>query len=258
MYFISKLATALLAPLGTALLVAAVAVLCVALGRRRLAVGLGAAALAWLWLWATPAVGTALLLRLEATHPPQPLAAVSAAAAAVVLGGAISPPTATRPFANLHEAADRVWHAARLHHAGKAPLLVLAGGSDPARTAMSEAQAMQTLLLDLGVPASALLLEDRSRTTHENAQNSAALLRQRGIQRVLLVTSALHMPRAVAHFEAAGLVVVPAATDHTAPLVLGSWQSWVPDAGALADSGRGLKEVVGRWVVGPTARHSPS
>jgi uncharacterized SAM-binding protein YcdF (DUF218 family) len=245
---LSKLATALIAPLGTALLLAALALLCAALGRRRLAAGLGGFAVAWAWLWATPAVSAALLLRLEAPYPPQPLVTVPAAAAAVVLGGAISPPSSTRPYPNLHEAADRVWHAARLHHAGKAPLLVLAGGGDPACPGCSEAHAMQRLLQDLGVPAAALLLDDTSRNTRENALNAAALLQQRGIRRVLLVTSAFHMPRAMAQFEAAGLQAVPAATDHAEPRPVDNWRSWLPDAEALRDSGRAFKEVVGRWV----------
>ena len=141
-------------------------------------------------------------------------------------------------------------HAARLHHAGKAPLLVLSGGSDPDVTHGTEAQAMQMLLHDLSVSNAAMLQEGSSRTTRQNAENSAALLKHRGISRVLLVTSALHMTRAVAQFQAAGLAVVPVATDHTDPLALNNISAWMPDAGALADSGRAFKEVLGRWLAG--------
>jgi uncharacterized SAM-binding protein YcdF (DUF218 family) len=59
-------------------------------------------------------------------------------------------------------------------------------------TAASQAESlgMREFMLDLGVPAAALLTEERSRNTRENAEMSAKLLRERGIQKVLLVTSA--------------------------------------------------------------------
>jgi len=54
--------------------------------------------------------------------------------------------------------------------------------------------------------------ENRSRTTHENAQYSAAMLRAAGIGRVVLVAHAFDMRRATAEFAAAGIATVPAAT----------------------------------------------
>jgi uncharacterized SAM-binding protein YcdF (DUF218 family) len=237
---INTLATAALSPLGTALLLSGLAWLLGALGRRRLALALGGVALLWLYAWATPVASHALRAHLEAAHPPLPLAAVPQAQAMVVLGGAIAPPEAGQPYPNLGPAADRVWHAARLYHAGKAPVVVLSGGSDLTISEHPEAVAMGKLLQDLGVPASALLLEGSSRNTEQNARYSAALLRQQGVQRVLLVTSALHMPRALRHFEAQGLQVVPVATDHetshTAPRAL--WQRWLPNTSSLDGSAR--------------------
>lgn len=106
---------------------------------------------------------------------------------------------------------------------------------------------MQAVLASLGVPLAAMVLEERSRNTRENARFSAAVLLPQGRARVLLVTSALHMPRAVALFEAQGFAVLPAATDHTGrspPGALG----WLPDAGALEGSGSALKELVARWA----------
>ena len=248
MYALSKLAALLISPFGTALLAGTLALLCAVRGAQQLACTFGTAALIWVWLWATPAFSNGLCLKLEAAYPPLLLNDVPEEKAAVVLGGAISPPSGTQPFPNLHGGVDRVWHAARLHHAGKAPLLVLSGGSDPKVTHVTEAQAMQMLLRDLSVSDAAMLQEGASRTTRQNAENSAALLKQRGISRVLLVTSALHMARAVAQFQAAGLAVVPVAIDHTAPLMLNNVSAWLPDAGALADSGRAFKEALGRWL----------
>lgn len=92
----------------------------------------------------------------------------------------------------------------------------------------AESSGMRQFMLDLGVPAAALLTEERSHNTQENAEMSDKLLRERGIQQVLLVTSALHMRRAVHLFEQQGLVVHPVATDHE----VGSPKArfnWLPD-----------------------------
>jgi uncharacterized SAM-binding protein YcdF (DUF218 family) len=176
------------------------------------------------------------------------LSAVPQAQAMVVLGGAVAPPSGKFNQIDLGSATDRVWYAARLFHAGKAPLLVLSGGSDPQRDAYSEARAMAILLQDLGVPPQAMVLEENSRSTRENAAFSAALLNARGIHQILLVTSALHMPRALTLFTKQGLQVSPAPTDFEARFAPPCVLAWLPDALALDGSGRAIKELVGIWV----------
>ena len=247
MYLFSKIAIALISPLGSALVLALLALLLCAWHRRRWALGLGGAALVWLWLWSLPVASNWLLGQVEVRYPMVAVQALPKAQAIVALGGAMRAATLSQPLPGLTAASDRVWHAARLYNAGKAPLLVLSGGTDPSVNLTSEAEAMRVLLHDLGVPDAAMLLEGNSRTTQENARLTAALLQQRGIDHIILVTSAMHMRRALAHFEAAGLRVTPAATDHAANPVPGLLV-WLPDAGALDKSGRGLKELVGVWV----------
>lgn len=174
--------------------------------------------------------------------PPLPLTQVPTAQALLVLGGTMDPPDAMRPWPNLGPGADRVWHASRLYAAGKAPVVLLSGGSDMTAALYAESLGMRQFMLDLGVPANALLTEERSRNTRENAEMLAKLLRERGIQKVLLVTSALHMRRAVKLFEQQGLLVQPVATDHE----VGSPKermSWLPDANALDGSARAFKEI---------------
>jgi len=210
---------------------------------------LASLALAWLWLWSTPAASTAFCAYLESQHPDVRVTLLPTAAAAVVLGGSVMPPESAAQSVDLSSAADRVWHAARLYKAGKAPLILLSGGSDPEVSTMSEAQAMQVFLRDLGVPDQAILLEQESRNTHENAVNSARLLHEHGINRILLVTSALHMERALMEFRAQGLEVIPAVTDReagTPPPI--PWR-YLPDADSLSASARAFKELLGQWVV---------
>ncbi|MES2785436.1 MAG: YdcF family protein [Pseudomonadota bacterium] len=230
--------------MGTSLFLGALACLLGLFGRARLALLLGFTALVWLLVWSLPAVSVGFRAQLEADYPPVAMDAVPAAGAIVVLGGGINAPGTGYPNADLGSAADRTWHAARLFRAGKAPLIVLSGGTDPTQNLASEAAAMRILLLDLGVPEAAMVLEERSRTTEENASFSAAILHQRGVKSVLLVTSALHMRRASQHWEHRGLQVHPVATDHEARPVA-AWRIWIPDTGALEASARAIKEWFG-------------
>ena len=94
-------------------------------------------------------------------------------------------------------------------------------------------------------------LDERSRTTAENALESARILQASGVTRVLLVTHAAHMPRAVDVFQRAGLGVVPAPTafmsappdfESDVPAVF----AWVPSASALATTSAVAHEWMGR------------
>ena len=248
---LSKLVIAAISPLGTALLLGLAGLVLAARAstvQRRAGLLLITGALGWLTIWSLPAASDALRGRLEDAAGLRPIEALPAAQALVVLGGSIrGARLPRRPYPDLGASADRLWHAARLYRAAKAPLLVLSGGTVHEGEA-PEAEAMRQFLVELGVPAAAMVLEPASVTTAENAAFSARLLRQRDIQEVLLVTSALHMQRARALFERQGIRVIPAPTDHEIvdrPLKL---LDVVPDAEALEGSGRAIKEIVGAWV----------
>ena len=112
-----------------------------------------------------------------------------------------------------------------------------------------ESQLIADLLVELGVPRSALILETGSRTTRENAVNTAAIFKEHGWRNGLLVTSGVHMPRALATFQKVGLSLVPAATDiYAGPPRLDTLLDVVPDAGALARTASAVKEIIGLCV----------
>lgn len=248
----TKILTVLALPLGVALLLGGVSLGLGLAGRRRLAAGVLALALAILWLASAPASSDALRRRLEATAVAEPRPAAPADAI-VVLGGVLGPPVAPRTSADLGQAADRVLHAARLFRQGAAPRVIVSGGAMPWDPEESEeAPSMAALLVEWGVDREAILLETGSRTTYENCRNVAALVREEGLDEVLLVTSALHMRRALATCRTAGLRARPAVTDFevierpsAGPL------DWLPDAEALHGTQRALKELLGyevyRW-----------
>ncbi len=204
-----------------------------------------------LLVFSLPEVSFRLRAGLERQFQPQEAAAYPSADAILVLGGGIEGARSPwRDMPNLAAAADRVWFGAKLYHSGRAPRVILSGGAfddDPAL--QREAPAMAAFMEDLGVPASALLLEATSRNTWENAVESRRLMQEHGIERVLLVTSALHMRRALAIFRQLDIAVIPAPTDFEAappsgPVVL----RWLPDAEALFGSSRALKEYLGDFA----------
>ena len=70
---------------------------------------------------------------------------------------------------------------------------------------LAEAEAMRRGLMALGVPAAAILVEDRARDTLENARLSIPILRRAGVRRAILVTDRVHMPRALTLFRLLGM-----------------------------------------------------
>lgn len=247
MIIVDKILTALAMPLGLALCGFIVALGLAAAGWRRAGLGLAAALVALLWAASLPGISELALESLEDQYPVRALEEVPKADVIIVLGGGLRPAAAGNPYPDLGEAGDRVVHAWRLFNAGKAPRILLTGGNVfDSQGEVSEAGAMGEFLVALGVPFTALILEDRSRNTLENARFSAKIWQSEGFHSGLLVTSALHMPRALAAFRAAGLAVDPVSIDATSfytgkpmPLAL------LPDSESLDRSTRALKEWLG-------------
>lgn len=245
MYLLGKILTWLASPLTVGLAAMLIAWMCAARGRRRISLLCGALALAWLLVWSSPAFCLWLESRIERAYPPLKAEDTAAGDAIVVLGGGMSGPRGGAPYAEMFSAADRVWHAARLFHAGKAPIVIPSG--------LGEESATVPLLRDLGVPATAIHVESESLNTAANARRTKALLDQLGCRRVILVTSAFHMRRARYLFEAAGVSVIPAATDYEALVLIPQTSrdrlaSLLPSADMLVRSSVLLKEYLGYWA----------
>ena len=89
--------------------------------------------------------------------------------------------------------------------------------------------------------------EERSRNTAANARLSAEILREAGIDRVVLVTQAYHMPRAVDSFERAGLTVLPAPHGFAGEALEWSWLSLLPSGTSVEQAYRASHELLGRF-----------
>lgn len=139
----------------------------------------------------------------------------------------------------------RARYAAKLALALNLPVLASGGGS-PEFPEISEAALMAELLeSEYGVPQP--WRESASRNTAENARFSHALLHQLGIDSIVLVTQAYHMPRAELEFRKAGFRVVPAPTafiGHPGPP---GWADWLPSVSAWANVFLITHEAVGMF-----------
>ena len=166
-----------------------------------------------LWLggngWSAQALGRSLEWRFL------PQEETPSAPVMVVLGGGTEPWLYPRTFIEVNGAGDRLIHAARLYQAGAAQTVVVSGGGINwmDQREMSIAEEMRDLLMLMGVPQEVIVLQDRSANTYEDALYCAEFLLEAGIDEIILVTSASHMPRSVALFEKQGFTVIAAPTD---------------------------------------------
>jgi uncharacterized SAM-binding protein YcdF (DUF218 family) len=252
--FLSKLLPIFLYPMGLSclLLVAAIALFW---KRPRIAAGLVGAALGVLFFSSNAWVARILVRGLESQY--RPVATYPKVAAIVILGGATRAPIAPRVWPEVVEAGDRVLYAARLYKEGYAPKLILTGGRITWKdsTGNSEAEDIKTLLKFMGIPSTAMVLERTSLNTHENAVNVKVILAQEKLNGpILLVTSAIHMPRSMAIFKKERIEAIAAPTDYlfdesTEPLELAELVlKLLPDAEAMFQSTMALKEYVGMMV----------
>jgi uncharacterized SAM-binding protein YcdF (DUF218 family) len=201
-------------------------------------------------VWATPPVAHHLQAALEQRAQAQVQNNTGGPYQAIVLLGGMTRSTLSplevgwQP--DLTDASDRAVHAAHLWHQGTAPLIIVSGGAWPSNPPKpAEALWIRQLLVMLGVPQAAILLETDSTTTRENMANVARLMQTHDISgRLAVVTSASHMPRALQNARRAGLTVDAYPTDWRAHAILDRPLPWAPNSEALMLSSYALKE----WI----------
>ena len=254
--FLSKLLPLFVYPLGLACILLLMALLSANNQTRRRAFII--AALLILWLSSTTGFSNLLARSLEWRYkPPEE---IPAGEVIVLLGGGTESAAYPRSGVEINGAGDRVLYAAQLFKEGKSPLILLSGGeitwmNDGSAT---PAEDMAEILASLDVPPEAMIIEDRSRNTYENALYAKELLEERGISKILLVTSAMHMPRSVALFEAQGFEVTPLPVDYSVvengsaenqnSLFVAKILNIIPNASNLALTTNALKEYLGTFI----------
>lgn len=210
---------------------------------------LASTGLGLLYAASTPLVATLIARSLERKTPFMKLADAPVTDAIVVLGGgqqAYMPETG-EPYVFNHHAGDRLEQGIRAFLAGKAPLLAVGGGSFAMAGAPTCAEYARDVARARGVPEDRIVLGGEARYTRDESEDLATRLREHGVRRVLLVTSATHMPRAALEYRQRGLEVVSLPCDFDTrgtedpfrPTML------LPRGEALAQTESGLKEWLG-------------
>jgi uncharacterized SAM-binding protein YcdF (DUF218 family) len=255
--FFSKLFPLLFVyPLGVASMLLVTALVMIWRQSRWSAVPIGLA-LAVIWLSGNVWTTNWLLQSLEWRHIPQ--GELPKAEAIVLLGGATRSVAYPRVNPDLREQGDRVTYTAQLYKQGKAPLVIISGGradwmdgGDPESSDISK-----MFQKDYGIPASAIIEDPTSLNTYENAVNVQKIMAERQIKKVLLVTSAFHMPRSLRIFRKLKMDVIPAPSDYLISkneleepfrtpeaFILGM----IPNTEKLDKFTVALKEYVGMWT----------
>ncbi|OZI19453.1 hypothetical protein CAL26_17700 [Bordetella genomosp. 9] len=238
----------LIIPLYLCLTLVGLGVVLALLRWRRTGLALALIGAAWAYAWSLPATTLWLGGILESEYPYRSPAELPTADAIVVLGGNIANDRANWFLPYERETAIRRFQTAeQLYDAGRAPRIVLSGGALSGD--VSEAEGMAHALRQSGVPRSAMILENDSRTTYENAILTEGQLKEHNIRTVLLVTSALHMPRAMAAFRKQGVTAIPAPSQPQIELPASPRISpWLPDERAFDGSRSIIKEYTGLFL----------
>lgn len=247
--FLSKLLAPALSPIVIVCELLLITILCVRLRPR---VARAAAIAAALVLLITSSHWFSVLLTgyLESRNLPD--GPLPGAQAIVVLSSGAQPAIPPQPAIVLDDAtANRLLYAAQLYREGKAPAVIISGGRVPwLKNIAPMSESMAAVIELLGVPKSAIIQEPNSANTYENAVDVGAILRARHIGRILLVTSAMHLPRAMALFKRQGIDAIAAPCDFlSVGPSAGGWQNTVinliPDPDSLRVTSMALKEFLG-------------
>jgi len=193
----------------------------------------------------TQVLSSVALRSLESYSPPLERLP-SGTKAIVVFSAGVHPPEGPRTQAEMDEDTfQRCLTAARLWRQDPSCLMVVSGGKVEQDTpGPPYAAVMAEFLKELQVNEKKIISEEDSRTTHENAVKTAQLLKDRQIQTVVLVVSAMDMPRASRCLRKEGIEVIPAPCHFRATRFPISVFNWLPSAGGA----RGVEKTWHEWL----------
>lgn len=240
MMILNKLLPIFVLPLG-------VVTILIVLGTLKKWRGVVFVALAGLLVASMPAVGTWLIGRLEQVHPRLKVAEAGPADAVLVLGGMLGPSSPAGYLPEWADAVDRFEGGVALVQAGRAPRLLFTGARMPWDGPVeTEGAILRRRAIGRGVPAAAIDVTGEVANTLDEAQQTAKYCAEHGIKRIILVTSAWHLPRAVRTFRKAGVEIVPFPVDFrydarraVVPV------DFLPNAGGLENTELALRECYG-------------
>ena len=183
---------------------------------------------------------------LEKQHPPKSLSALGSYDAVVVLSGMLSGFADGDNFRIDWGDPDRFFAGINILKSGKAEHLIFTRGKMPWSNIPPEGELLKAKAIELGINESQILLSDLAMNTAEEARVVAQLMSLHKIEKVLLVTSSFHMPRAKFLFDRQNIESVPFAVDFKATGKKLTWLSFLPNAVNFGRTSSGIREYIGR------------
>lgn len=169
--------------------------------------------------------------------------------AVVLLGGLLDEGAYQRVRSrSYNDNVDRLLATFDLLRTGRARYVIISGGSPSTTLENAESRVLRTQLVEWGIASDRILAEDLSRNTWENATYSKKMAEEHHLEKLLVVTSAFHMERALGCFHAAGLTVDTLPVDYRANATPFSVQALIPRSHFLNDSCIALREFAGRLI----------
>ena len=193
-----------------------------------------------------PIVSDNLIYYLEKDYQPINISTIEDADAIVVLSGMTIPIKKNNDLIyEFNDSIDRILAGIKLIKKNKAPYLILTRGKVPWSTGKPEGEVLLNFALDFEIKKQKMILTENVQNTDQEAKAVKKLFPNKD-QKIILVTSAFHMPRAIKVFQAAGIDVVPFPVDFQASYQKFTLMNLIPSASAFNNTSHFIREIQGR------------
>ena len=192
-----------------------------------------------------PIVSNKFIAYLEKDYQPIEIAEIENMDAIVVLSGMIR---AIGSEENLKyeftDSVDRFFSGLDLFNNNKAPTLILTKGKFPWSIGIAEGEYLKKLAIKYGIPEEKIILTEEVQNTDQEAKAIKKILTDNA--KIILVTSAFHMPRAEKVFKAANVNLIPFPVDFQNSISKITMMDFIPSAQSLFDTSHFVREMIGR------------
>lgn len=192
-----------------------------------------------------PIISNKFIAYLEKDYQPIEIADVENVDAIVVLSGMIR---VIGDEENLKyeftDSVDRFFAGLDLFNNNKSPILILTRGKMPWSLGIAEGEYLKELAIKYGVSEENIILTDEVQNTDQEAKAIKKILTENA--KIILVTSAFHMPRAEKVFKAANINLIPFPVDFQNSKSKTTMMDFIPSAESLFDTSHFVREMIGR------------
>ena len=193
-----------------------------------------------------PLTARSIWVGLESEYQYQPPTRVPQADAVLVLGGMLGGFETEDGYVTEWGDPDRFFVGLQLVKLGKADRLIFTRGQMPWSDSPPEGELLKQKALEMGISPQQILLTSIVSNTAEEASAVKGLMAENGLNKIILVTSSFHLPRAKLLFDRSGVETYPYPTDFKASSRDVTWLHFIPSADAFRDTSSGIREYIGR------------